>query len=85
MPFYGLDPTRPLLSLVCAVGDREHALELAERWLVDTQVNGVVALRGDELMLVLDGLGFTDPPKVVASAKSLALLLALQAGSAGAP
>lgn len=52
---YGLDPDAPLLALVCAVPDREHALDSAESWLRESQLDGVVALRADELMLVVDG------------------------------
>ncbi len=55
MPYYGLDPDGALLPFVCAVNDREHALESSERWLIEAGVDGVVALRGDELMLVVDG------------------------------
>lgn len=72
MPYYGLDPDARLLPLVCAVQDREHALESAERWLSEHAVNGVIALRGDELMLVLDGEGFADSASVVDSARSIA-------------
>lgn len=55
MRSYGLDPDAPLLALVCAVTDREHALDSSESWLRETRLDGVVALRGDELMLVVDG------------------------------
>jgi len=72
MSYYGLDPDGALLPLVCAVSDREHALESAERWLTEVNVNGVIALRGDELMLVLDGRRFTDPTEAISSAASLA-------------
>ena len=72
MPYYGLDPEQPLLPLVCAVDDRERALDSAERWLAEAGLNGVVALRGDELMLVVDGRRFDDAPSTVESATSLA-------------
>lgn len=72
MRYYGLDPDHALLSFVCAVGDREHALESAERWLADSNFNGVVALRGDELMLVVDGRGHADPASTTSAAKALA-------------
>jgi hypothetical protein len=55
MRSYGLDPDAPLLALVCAVTDREHALGSSESWLRENRLDGVVALRGDELMLVVDG------------------------------
>ncbi|MEI6362613.1 MAG: PucR family transcriptional regulator ligand-binding domain-containing protein [Actinomycetes bacterium] len=72
MPYYGLNPAGPLLPLVCAVTDREHALESAERWLRDSGTSGVVALRGDELMLLVDGGPFIEAAQVVSSARSLA-------------
>ncbi|MDA8436669.1 MAG: helix-turn-helix domain-containing protein [Actinomycetales bacterium] len=72
MPYYGLDPDGSLLPFVCAVADREHALDSAERWLEDTDVSGVVALRGDELMLVVDGRPFRDSAGAVAAASALA-------------
>ena len=54
MPYYGLDPHAPLVALVCVVADRERALAQAERWIDGDPRAGVVALRGDELMLVVD-------------------------------
>ncbi|HEY8718249.1 PucR family transcriptional regulator [Pengzhenrongella sp.] len=83
MPYYGLDPARPLLSLVCAVGEREHALESAERWLAESTIKGVVALRGDELMLVLSGAGPDGPLEVVPTAKSLAAAVGATAVGTG--
>jgi PucR family transcriptional regulator, purine catabolism regulatory protein len=71
MAYYGLDPDRPLLSFVCAVVDRENALQSAERWLHESDVNGVVALRGDELMLVVDAAGLPDSVPMVAAATTL--------------
>jgi hypothetical protein len=68
MPYYALDPGGPLVSLVGAVTDREHALESAERWLVQEAINGVIALRGDELMVVLDGHQLRDPASLVTAA-----------------
>jgi sugar diacid utilization regulator len=53
MPYYGLDPHAPLVGLVCVVSDRERALAQAEHWIDVHAVPGVVALRGDELMLVI--------------------------------
>ncbi|MEO5853148.1 MAG: helix-turn-helix domain-containing protein [Nocardioides sp.] len=79
MRSYGLDPEQALLSFVCAVGDRENALESAERWLDDSHLHGVVALRGDELMVVIDGGGHAD----VASGLSSALARALSAIAVG--
>ena len=72
MPYYGLDPAGRLLALVCAVQDREHALASAEGWLMDRSVTGVVALRGDELMLVVDANDLRDSAAVVDAARSLA-------------
>lgn len=71
MPYYGLDPSGPLVALVCAVKDREHALESSERWLAEIEVNGVVALRGDELMLAIDARALNDSRPVVDIARSL--------------
>jgi hypothetical protein len=53
MASYGLDPDGALRPVVCAVPDRERALTAAERWLAEEGLEGVLALRGDELMLVL--------------------------------
>ena len=72
MSYYGLDPAAALLPFVCAVSDREHALESAERWLDSSGTSGVLALRGDELMLVVDGRPLRDPSAAVAAAASLA-------------
>ena len=72
MPYYGLDPEKALLPFVCAVSDREHALDSAERWLEESDVNGVVALRDDELMLVIDGARLRSSAAAVAAATSLA-------------
>jgi purine catabolism regulator len=72
MPYYGLDPAGRLLALVCAVADREHALDSAESWLAEGPATGVVALRGDELMLVLDAKDLRDSGAVVEAARSLA-------------
>ena len=82
MRYYGLDPEQALLSFVCAVGDREHALESAERWLDDSHLNGVVALRGDELMVVIDGGGLAETATGLSSALARALsAVAVGAGS----
>jgi hypothetical protein len=83
MPYYGLNPAGALLPLVCAVTDREHALDSAERWLRETEANGVVALRSDELMLIVDGTHFSDASHVVSSARSLALQVAATAVGTG--
>lgn len=83
MRYYGLDPSDRLLPLVCAVRDREHALESAELWLAESAVNGVVALRGDELMLVLDARGLRDSGAVVDAARSLARRVSALAGGTG--
>jgi purine catabolism regulator len=53
MTSYGIDPAGPLLPVVCAVGDREGALAAAEGWLEEQDVDGVVALRADELVVVV--------------------------------
>jgi sugar diacid utilization regulator len=71
MPYYGLDPTTALLTFVCAVADREHALDSAERWLAGSGTDGVIALRGDELMLVVDGRSLRDATSAVAAATAL--------------
>lgn len=71
MPYYELDPHAALLTFVCAVSDRDHALESAERWLASSHTDGVLALRGDELMLVVNGRPLQDPTAAVAAATSL--------------
>jgi purine catabolism regulator len=71
MPYYGLAPDAALVPIVCAVADRERALASAERWLVDSDLSGVVALRGDELMLVVDGRRLAGPGAVVEAATAL--------------
>lgn len=83
MRYYRLDPDNALLSFVCAVDDREHALESAERWLDDCNLNGVVALRGDELMLVVDGRRYPDPASAISAAKALAHKVSAIAVGAG--
>ena len=83
MPYYGLNPAGPLLPLVCAVTDREHALDSAERWLGESGTNGVVALRGDELMLLVDGAPFSEATHVVSSARTLALRVSATAVGTG--
>ena len=71
MPYYGLDSEAALVPIVCAVADREHALASAERWLSDSDLKGVVALRGDELMLIVDGRRLAGPGAVVEAATML--------------
>ncbi|MGN6243481.1 MAG: PucR family transcriptional regulator [Motilibacteraceae bacterium] len=60
MASYGLDPDGALRPVVCAVPDRERALTAAERWLAEEGLEGVLALRDDELMLVLSADGATE-------------------------
>lgn len=50
---YGLDPDGLLVSYVLAVERRDADLSAAERWLRTRGLDGVVALRGDELTLIL--------------------------------
>ncbi len=50
---YGLDPDGPLLSYVLAVEQGDSDLTSAERWLRSRGLDGVVALRGDELTVIL--------------------------------
>lgn len=72
MPYYALDPGGPLVPVVGAVADRDHALDSAERWLAEEGINGVIALRGDELMVVLDGRHLRDPQAVLDCASAFA-------------
>ena len=84
MRYYGLDPDVALLAFVCAVDDREHALDLAERWLASNELSGIVALRGDELMIVVDGSRYADASSVILAAEALAqhvTAIAVGAGS----
>lgn len=83
MRYYGLDPEQALLSFVCAVDDRENALESVERWLDDSHLDGVVALRGDEVMVVIDGRGRADSASGVSAAAALARALSAVAVGAG--
>lgn len=83
MRYYGLDPEQALLSFVCAVDDRENALESAERWLDDSHCDGVVALRGNELMVVIDGCGHADSASGVSAAGALARALSAIAVGVG--
>ncbi|MCY7401502.1 MAG: helix-turn-helix domain-containing protein [Nocardioides sp.] len=50
---YGLDPDGLLVSYVLAVEHRDTDLSAAERWLRTRGLDGVVALRGDELTVIL--------------------------------
>jgi len=72
MAYYGLDPDRALLPFVCALADRADALESAERWLDESDLSGVAALRGDELMIVVDGRRYTDAAAAITAATELA-------------
>lgn len=54
---YGLDPDGLLVSYVLAVEHRETDLSSAERWLRARGLDGVVALRGDELTVILQPAG----------------------------
>jgi len=73
MRYYGLDPEKALLTFVCAVDNRENALESAERWLDGSHLSGVAALRGDELMLVVEGREHADSVPAMSANLSRAL------------
>lgn len=51
---YGLDPQRPLVALACAVPDGELALAAAARWRETARFDSIVALHGDQVLVVLD-------------------------------
>ncbi len=82
MRYYGLDPEQDLLAFVCAVDDRENALESAERWLTDSHLSGVAALRDDELMIVIERRDHADSAPEISAALAPALsAIAVGAGS----
>lgn len=54
---YGLDPDGLLVSYVLAAEHRETDLSSAERWVRARGLDGVVALRGDELTVILQPAG----------------------------
>jgi len=84
MPYYGLDPEAPSVAVVCAVGERDQALTAAEEWLSVTGNTGVVALRADELMLVIDAEGLADTASAHRVATDFARWVGATAGGTGA-
>ncbi|HEY5820844.1 MAG TPA: PucR family transcriptional regulator ligand-binding domain-containing protein [Propionibacteriaceae bacterium] len=84
MPYYRLNPDKPLAVVACVVPQRERSLALAERWLDQTGRSGVVELRGDQLLTVVDGQDLLDPAALDATARSLGSAVAATAVGLGA-
>lgn len=81
---YGLDPQGALFAVVCVVNNRERALAGAEEWLRAVGRDGVVALRGDRLYAILDGLGGGEDPGQESASRALAGHLGADATGIGA-
>jgi hypothetical protein len=81
---YGLDPTGPLLAIVCAGPGGDRSLTAAEDWLARTGIDGVVALRGGELHVVLDASGVGSPAEAGDIARALARRAGVLAAGVGA-
>lgn len=84
MTYYRLSPDAPLAAVACVVGHRDRSLALAERWLEDTGRAGVVELRDDDLLCVLDGRDLADPAALDRTARSLATAVSALATGLGA-
>lgn len=84
MAYYRLSPDAPLAAVACVVAHRERSLALAERWLEDHDRAGVVELRDDELLCVLDGRDLADSAQLDHTARSLATAVSALATGLGA-
>lgn len=84
LTYYGLDPNRPMLAVVCSVVDGEDALRAAERWLAELGDAGIVALRGTEVYAIVEASGVASAVAARPLAGSLVSAVSARAAGVGA-
>lgn len=80
---YGLSPQSRAVALVAHVEEGESALASAEEWLEDQELIGIVALRGNDIYMLVEISHAMDSARIHALAEDLVINIGGVAGGVG--